>query len=131
MRKESNMSLNKLFDTIEKTRQSANWQAAFGPPQEIDGRTIIPVARVGYAYGLGFGQGSAPAEEEGEPPSSGEGGGSGGGSSTTPLGAIVVTPTRVYFEEAVDAGKVALAGILLGALTIYQVAKTLRVLFGK
>ncbi|MGD8466016.1 MAG: spore germination protein GerW family protein [Anaerolineae bacterium] len=125
------MSLNRLFETIENTRQAANWQAAFGQPQEIDGRTIIPVARVGYAYGLGFGQGSTPSEEEGEPASTGEGGGSGGGSTTTPLGAIVVTPARVYFEETVDASKIAIAGILLGAVAIYQVSKTLRVLFGK
>ena len=125
------MSLNKLFETIENTRQAANWQAAFGQPQEIDGRTIIPVARVGYAYGLGFGQGSAPSEEEGEPASTGEGGGSGGGSTTTPLGAIVVTPARVYFEETVDASKIAIAAMVLGAVTIYQIAKTLRVLFGK
>jgi uncharacterized spore protein YtfJ len=125
------MSLNRLFETIEQARDSAHWRAAFGEPQEVEGRTIIPVARVRYAFGLGFGSGTGEAEEEGGPVTEGEGGGGGGGAASKPLGAIVVTPECVYFEETMDTAKISIAGIALSALFVYQLAKTLRAIFGR
>ena len=125
------MSLDKLFESIEQTRESANWQAAFGEPQVVEDKTVIPVAKVGYGFGYGFGSGQAPGEEDDEPVSEGEGGGGGGGAMTTPLGAIVVTPERVYFEETEDSTKIALAGIAVGALLICQLFKTLRAIFAR
>ncbi|MEJ2210559.1 MAG: spore germination protein GerW family protein [Anaerolineae bacterium] len=124
--------LNRLFDQIEKARDTAQWQAAFGPPQVVGDRTLFPVARVGYTFGLGFGQGTGPAGET-EPAAGGggEGGGAGGGASAKPLGAIVVTPEAVYFEEAVDASRVAIAGIALGALVAVQLFTTLRAIFAR
>lgn len=127
------MSIQRLFDLIEETRQAANWQQAFGEPQVFEDKVVIPVAQVGYGFGFGFGQGPVQAEEDVEaaPVGTGEGGGGGGGASSRPLGALVVTPDGVYFEETMDEGKVALAGIALGALAVMQVAKTLRVIFGR
>jgi uncharacterized spore protein YtfJ len=125
------MSLNRLFETIEKTREAAQWQAAFGEPQVFEDKTVIPVAQVGYGFGLGFGSGTGPAEEEGEPASGAEGGGGGGGAQTKPLGALVITPEHVYFEQALDVSRVAMAGIGLGGLLILQFAKTLRAIFGR
>jgi uncharacterized spore protein YtfJ len=125
------MSLNQLFETIEKARETAHWRAAFGEPQVFEDKTVIPVAQVGDGFGLGFGSGSAPSEEGDEPTSTGEGGGGGGGASAKPLGAIVVTPERVYFEETGDASKIALAGIGVAALFILQFAKTLRAIFAR
>lgn len=125
------MSLDRLFDSIEKTRDAAHWQVAFGEPQKVEDKTIIPVARVTYGFGLGFGSGTGPSEEGGEPPTEGEGGGAGGGASTKPMGAIIVTPESVYFEETEDANTIAIAGLLTGFLIIYQIAKTLRAIFGR
>ena len=125
------MDVNRLFDSVEKTRETADWGAAFGEPQVVEGKTIIPVAKVAYGFGLGFGSGSAEPEEEGEEPYEGEGGGAGGGATSTPIGALVVSEEGVYFEETMDVGKVSLAGILLGALIIYQLFKTLRVVLGR
>lgn len=124
------MSLNRYFDMVEKTREAAHWQAAFGEPYVEGDRTIIPVAQVAYGFGLGFGSGSGPSGEEGEPVGGGEGGG-GGGASAKPLGAIVVTPERVYFEEVRDVGKTAFFGIAMVAFNVFQIAKTLRVIFGR
>jgi len=123
------MSVNKLFQEIEGIREYANWQAAFGQPQQVEGKTIIPVAQVSYGWGLGFGSGGAPSEAD-EPGAAGEGAGGGGGAATTPLGAIVVTPDRVTFEPTMNQGRVALAGIGLIALIIYQIAKTVRAFAG-
>jgi uncharacterized spore protein YtfJ len=121
------MPVEKLFEAVQQAREAANWQSAFGEPQELEDRTLIPVAQVSYGFGLGFGHGPAETDEEKpEPVSVGEGGGGGGGATARPLGVIVVTPESVYFEETMDEGKVALAGIALGALTIWQIAKTLR-----
>lgn len=125
------MSLNKLFDCVEEARETAHWRAAFGEPQVFEDRTLIPVARVRYGFGLGFGSGTGPVETEGEPAPGGEGGGGGGSASAQPLGAIVVTPERIYFEETTDESKIALAGIALAALFVHQLFKTLRAIFGK
>jgi uncharacterized spore protein YtfJ len=125
------MSLNKLFDTIEKARETANWQAAFGEPQVIEDKTIIPVARVSYGFGLGFGSSTGQPETEDEPAPAGEGGGGGGGAWAKPLGAIVVTPEQVTFEETLDVGKISIAGMVVGGLFILQLAKTLRSIFAR
>jgi uncharacterized spore protein YtfJ len=126
------MALNRLFDNIHETREAAHWRSAFGEPQTVGEQTIIPVARVAYGFGLGFGQ--AGPQSDGEPGeeaaeeamAAGEGGGGGGGAMTRPVGALVVTPECVYFEETASTDKVALAGILLGGLAILQVGLTLR-----
>ena len=125
------MSVSKLFDSIEQAREAANWQAAFGEPLVVDDKTIIPVAQVSYGFGLGFGRGGQISEEEGEPDMEGEGGGGGGGATAKPYGAIVVTPDNVYFEEVEDSSKIAIMGIVMVAFSIFQVSKTLRVIFGR
>lgn len=125
------MSLNKLFDSVEQARDAANWKSAFGEPQVVDDRTIIPVAQVCYGFGLGFGrEGSAP-EGEDDSGASGEGGGGGGGASAKPYGVIVITPDDVYFEEVRDDSRIAILGIAMSAFAVFQVAKTLQAIFGR
>jgi uncharacterized spore protein YtfJ len=124
------MSLNRLFDTIEGARESANWRVAFGEPQEVEGQTLIPVAKVTHAYGLGFGASESPDMEDEDAPH-GEGGGVGGAASSRPVGAFVVTPEGVSFEPALDQGVLALAGLGVAALFILQFTKTLRAIFGR
>jgi uncharacterized spore protein YtfJ len=120
-----------MFAAVEGFRDAAHWRAAFGEPQVVGDKTLIPVAKVGYGYGLGFGQGAGEPGEEGKQAEAGEGGGGGGTAAAKPLGVIVVTPEEVYFEETADESRIALAGILVGALFIWQFAKTLRAIFGK
>ena len=124
------MSLNRIFETIEQARDTANWRTAFGEPQVVEGKTIIPVARVRYGFGFGFGSGTSEAAEEGGPQPEGEGGGGGGAAAAKPLGAIVVTPEHVYFEETMDVAKVSIAGIILAGFIVLQLTKTLRALLG-
>jgi uncharacterized spore protein YtfJ len=125
------VSLNQLFDTVEKARETAHWRAAFGEPQVFEDKTVIPVAQVGYTFGMGFGSGTGPSDKEDQPAPGGEGGGGGGGALAKPLGVIVVTPESVYFEETEDASKIALAGIGVAALFILQFGKTLRAILGR
>ena len=125
------MSLNKLFDSVEQARDAASWKSAFGEPQVVDDKTIIPVAQVGYGFGLGFGREGSVSEDEGDSGAGEEGGGGGGGASAKPYGVIVVTPDDVYFEEVEDNSKIAVLGIAMSAFAIFQVTKTLRVIFGR
>jgi len=125
------MSLDRLFAAVEGFRDTAHWRSAFGEPQVVGDRTLIPVAKVGYGFGMGFGHGPGEQGEEEKLVTVGQGAGGGGGTSAQPLGVIVVTPEEVYFEETADEGKIAMAGILVGALLIWQVAKTLRAILGK
>ena len=68
------MPLNRLFDAIERVRDSAQWRAAFGEPLVLEGKTVIPVAQVGYGFGLGFGHPNEIPEEEGVLAAEGQGG---------------------------------------------------------
>jgi uncharacterized spore protein YtfJ len=127
LQKEQIMSINKLFDRIDQVRESAQWQAAFGQPQVVEGKTIIPVAQVSYGFGLGFGSEAGPSEEQSEPPA----GGGGGGSSAKPLGVIVVTPEGVRFEPVLDVGKMAMAGLGVVVFSALQFSKTFRAISGR
>ncbi|MDD3828485.1 MAG: spore germination protein GerW family protein [Anaerolineae bacterium] len=124
------MPLNRLFDAVERVRDTAQWRAAFGEPQVFEDRTVIPVAQVGYGFGLGFGHPAEVPEDEEVLAAEGQGG-VGGGAMSRPLGAIVVSDDDVYFEEAVDANKIALAGILLAGVIVVQAAATLRALLSR
>ena len=124
------MPLNRLFDAVERVRDTAQWRAAFGEPQVFENKTVIPVAQVSYGFGLGFGHPSEIPEEEAILAAEGQGG-VGGGAMSRPLGAIVVSEDDVYFEETMDAGKIALAGVLLAGLIVVQMAATLRTLLSR
>lgn len=61
----------------------------------VEGRSVIPVARVSYGFGAGGGQGPVKTDEEaGTTPG---GGGGGGGVSVSPVGFLVVTPEGERF----------------------------------
>jgi uncharacterized spore protein YtfJ len=91
----------------ERFAASANVKQVFGEPIEAQGKTIVPVARVWYHVGAGWGGRKA---ESGE---GGHGGGGGGGKVVaSPAGVLEVTPEGVRFERFFDARQ---AGILVGA----------------
>ena len=91
----------------ERFAATANVKQVFGEPIETQGKTIVPVARVMYNVGAGWGGRKA---ESGE---SGHGGGGGGGKVVaSPAGVLEVTPDGVRFERFFDVKQ---AGILVGA----------------
>jgi len=120
------MSLNRLFDIIQQIKDSADVRAAFGEPQVFEDKTIIPVARVSYGMGLGFGSDEAEGEAAVD-----DSGGGGGGAFSAPLGALVVTPDEVRFVGSLDSTKVVLASLAMAACVVYQLTKTMRTLFGR
>lgn len=89
------MSLEQITGTI---RDAATVRTVFGDPYEVDGVTVIPVARTGGGGGAGEGQGPKASSDDGG------GGGSGGGFGfgTTPVGVYVVKDGAVSFVPVED-----------------------------
>jgi uncharacterized spore protein YtfJ len=96
-----------LHSLTERFAATANVKQVFGEPIEMQGKTIVPVARVWYHAGAGWGGRKAESGEGGS-----GGGGGGGGVVATPVGVLEVTPDGVRFERFFDARQ---AGILVGA----------------
>ncbi len=108
------MELDTLVNSIRETvAANANVNAVFGEPIAAQGKTIIPVARIGY--GFGGGTGTKPGSE---PLAQGQsGGGGGGGGKVIPIGVVEVTAQGTRYIPFVSPGKlavVAVAGLVFG-----------------
>jgi uncharacterized spore protein YtfJ len=73
----------------------------------MNGRTIVPVDNVWYGFGGGGGSGHGPGEK-----GDGEGGGGGGGARVKPIGVIEISESNTRFVPVVDAGRMALYGLI-------------------
>ena len=91
----------------ERVGSKASVRAVFGDPIERDGLTIIPVARVRWAFGGGAGRGPiavGPGSGDGATAStadegmSGAGTGGGGGATADPIGYIEIGPDGASFK---------------------------------
>jgi uncharacterized spore protein YtfJ len=124
--------IQKLLDAVAELQKKANVNAAFGEPVTIEGRTVIPVAKVAYGFGIGMGHGEmVGAEAEVEEKAARGNAGSGGGVQARPLALIEITPENVWVEPIVDEQKLALAGSLLAGWGIFWLALTLIKIFGR
>ena len=84
---------NEMLEKLSESLGSkATVKAVFGEPIQAAGKTIIPVAKVAYGFGGGFGTGPI---KDGNP--KGEGGGAGGGVRAFPAGALEITPENTRF----------------------------------
>ncbi|GAA1762057.1 spore germination protein GerW family protein [Kocuria aegyptia] len=98
---------------LEQAVDAVTVRRVFGEAYEVNGTTVVPVARV---RGWGGGGGGSGEEKD----SSGSGSGVGYGVHAEPAGAYVVRGDCVTWRPAVDAGRIALAlGLALcGAATV-------------
>jgi uncharacterized spore protein YtfJ len=89
------MSVSEILRTVSDSfHASATVKNVYGEAVTAGDRTVIPVARISYAFGGGGG------DRDGD--SSAEGGGGGGRISAAPAGALEISPegTRfVYFSD--------------------------------
>jgi uncharacterized spore protein YtfJ len=94
------MGVPEILRTIgESFQSSATVKNVYGEPISRADRTVIPVARVSYAFGGGGGG------REGE--QAAPGGGGGGRMSAIPAGAIEITSTGTRFVHFLDWRKLA------------------------
>jgi len=103
-----------LQSMSERLASSANVKQVFGEPIQVGGKTVVPVARVHYRLGGGWGggeQGSGTAEH---PLAAGAGGG-GGFVTASAVGALEIDETGVrfvHFFDPADVAKLCVAGAM-------------------
>jgi len=103
-------------------RKNVSVDNIYGEPIQSGEKTIIPVARIAYGFGGGFGNDGKQKEvlsteeffNEEKPPAK-EGGGAGGGMYAQPKGVYEVTPTRTRFIPANNYRQI-FVGIAIGFL---------------
>lgn len=120
--------VQKLLDTFSDLREKADVNACFGEPVRVEGRTVIPVARISYGFAMGAEQ-AMPSETEGS--ERGATGPYGGGLKSSPLGVIEVTEDRVRIEPVIDEQRVVVLSMLVGAWCVFWLARVLVAIFGQ
>lgn len=100
---------------------NASIHNVYGQPIQSGEKTILPVARIAYGFGGGFGQGMKKTKQEvtagsfNEEHPGGEGAGGGGGIYARPRGVYEITPRATRFIPA-NGTRQLLAGIVIGIL---------------
>ena len=106
--------LQQIGETLGST---ATVKSVFGEPIHVNGKTVVPVAKIAYGFGGGFGTGKGGPHAAHE----GEGGGGGGGVRAFPAGALEVTEKGTRFVPFIDLtwlGAAFTAGVVLGGLIL-------------
>ncbi len=95
-----------ILDSMRGTRDALTARRVFGDPCEVDGRTLIPVARVSGSAAGGGGEGSNDGE-------TGQGFGTGFGLSAHPVGVYEVHDGALEWHPAFDVTRVVLRCLLV------------------
>jgi uncharacterized spore protein YtfJ len=115
------MSATRLIEgALDKIRGTAGVKTVYGEPIKVDGKTIIPIAKVAYGAGAGAG----PAKAEGEATSDAAEG-AGVGAYAAPVGVVEISEGETKFvpinskrklgiAAAVGAAAGMLAGLFMG-----------------
>lgn len=117
------VTVAEIFRNITgKLESTASVKTVYGEPISSEGKTIIPVSKVRYAFGAGGGSGSTIGENLGtDPVAEGSGGGGGGAVEVTPLGIVEITAgeTRyIPFEEKRRMLRILLIGVIIAAFLL-------------
>ena len=126
--------VTRLLDAFEAVRNGTNVKACFGEPVTVEGRTVIPVAKVAYGFGIGTGPGKGGPSRGAEPDHTWDtvsaGGGGGGGTTSSPVAYIEVRDGETRVEPILDQQKLALVSMLVAAWSLFWVSRTLAAIFG-
>jgi uncharacterized spore protein YtfJ len=109
---------DRFFDEFANARKQASVDAVFGAPIESSGRTVIPIGSAMYGFGLGAGVDEKEAQSD-------FGGGGGGGYVVHPIALAVIDQDGVSIKPVVNEGRIALAGILTGAWSVFWIGRVL------
>jgi uncharacterized spore protein YtfJ len=109
----TNKEIEAVFDQVRGSRDALSVRRVFGDPYELDGVTVIPVARVTGGAGGGGGTGEGPDGK-----GTGSGSGTGFGLRARGIGVYEVRDGKVEWKPAIDVTSLAKGGQMLGALVI-------------
>ena len=119
------MNATEMLQEIgDRLGSTATVRSVFGEPIHANGRTIVPVAKVAYAFGGGFGSGKRGGSDR-----QGEGGGGGGGVRAFPAGVLEITDDTTRFVPFMDPKRLAVVfatGAMLGTLIGVRVVRGVR-----
>lgn len=118
------IDVDRFFSQFDDARKQASVDAAFGTPIESNGKTVIPIASATYGFGLGIGVNESSTPAGGEESNS-SGGGGGGGYLVRPIAVAVIDQDGVRIDPIVNEERIALAGILMGAWTVFWLGRVL------
>jgi uncharacterized spore protein YtfJ len=102
---------------IERLQGRAGAASVYGEPIVVEGKTLIPCAKL--AFGFGGGSGADRARSGGPDAVGREGSGGGGGVAAKPIGVLEVTGAGTRFIPFEDTRRLVgavLAGVLVGIL---------------
>lgn len=105
------MRTKEVIDSaVEHLHVRASVKTVYGDPVAVDGKTIIPVAKVAYGFGGGIGTKKTPVGPEGKPPVADESGeGAGGGVSAKPVGVVEISGAETKFVPFAQTRKLTIA----------------------
>ncbi len=112
-----------LKNMAENLKSSASVDTVFGETREMQGKAVIPVASVQYAFGAGGGEGTNPSQGEGQPGAAGSGGGGGGKVQAHPVAILEVTPEDTRVLPVMDYTR--LASRFIAGLFIWWILRSL------
>jgi uncharacterized spore protein YtfJ len=99
------MKVSKTLSSLaDHLRAGASVRNVYGEPISAGGRTIIPIARVGYGFGAG-GRAGGSHETAGDR----DGSGGGAGMSARPVGALEITEAGTRFIPFIDPFRLGMA----------------------
>ncbi|MFC6990927.1 GerW family sporulation protein [Haladaptatus sp. GCM10025707] len=115
------MNTSSMDSIVEKLRSAATVSSVYGEPVEHGEKTVIPVARIAFGFGGGYGSSEEHEadDEEATEHETEEGGGAGGGVVAMPLGVVEITEadTRfIRFSDRKRAARNLILGIFIGLL---------------
>ncbi|HSP55292.1 MAG TPA: spore germination protein GerW family protein [Dehalococcoidia bacterium] len=112
--------INQILDRV---KNAARVELVYGESREVHGKTIIPVALVGYVFGGGEGSGTGPHHNGSGEISAGIGGGGGGMVRVQPVGVLEVTDYETRLVPIVDWTRIITTG--LTALGVWMALRTI------
>jgi uncharacterized spore protein YtfJ len=110
----------RIQSIVDRIQGSASVKTVYGEPIKVDGRTIIPVARVAYGFGM-CSCGNSGEDQEKQGKATGGCGGGGGGLSVNPIGVVEVAGGETRYIPIGIGAKLAgalIVGIFLGILIV-------------
>ena len=91
------MGVHRILEPLlERLHTSASIKTIYGEPIQVEGKTLIPVGKVMYGLGGGFGKAKS-RDKEGRTEEKPAGESGGGGIRIVPMGVIEVSKDRTRF----------------------------------
>lgn len=113
-------------EKIEGLSRLVGIERVFGKPEQVNGKTILPVATVSWSGGMGFGRAEDPGKETPSQERRAHGGGGGGKVKVRPVALVEITAAETRIVPIIDRTRIILAGMLLVAWNVFWAAYTVR-----